>query len=71
MFKHYLKYASGIKAQKRYLRTVASLDARTADDIGIPEGDVASLAGCQNLNNAIMASRFSGGRRLSDTWSRC
>jgi hypothetical protein len=70
VIKHYLKYASNAKARRRYQRTVATLDPRTADDIGIPQGDVASLSGELDLNSAILASRFSGGRRLSGNWIR-
>ena len=70
MTKHYLKYIDRVQANNRYRRTVASLDARTADDIGVPVQDTGTdLPAGQELTNAMIASRFSGGWGLSRHWN--
>ena len=72
MTKHYLKLIDLIQAKNRYLRTAATLDPKTADDIGVPVRDIGpGLPACQDLTNAMIASRFSGGWGLSRHWNNC
>ena len=72
MTKHYLKFIDRVQAKNRHRRTAAGLDRKTADDIGVPVQDTGlDLPPCEDLTNAMIASRFSGGWGLSRHWTNC